>query len=426
MVTIFLVIASITETVFLVGSLTTHSYQERLRNVTRVISFVVFSMFMLTWVVPWSFRWYGFAALLLIWAARGLWALFPIKKREVEYTIRSVTLRAAAAMLLTFISLTPALIFPPYRPLPTTGTHNVAAAHFTYTDKGRIESFTNNGEYRKVNAACWYPQNEGGHVYPLVIFSHGGLGTDSSNESLYLELASHGYVVCSIGHPYHDLWTTDVDGRVTFISMDYFQELQREDAKRDKQQSYRYYQRWMDIRTGDINFALDTILENAADGRGGLYGLVDVKKIGVIGHSLGGAAALAIPRQRNDIGAVIAIEAPFLYDIVGVENDKFVFQSDVYPVPVLNVYSDASWGHLSEWPQYERNYELLSSPQTTVFNLHLNGAGHYSLTDLALASPMLTNMLEGRQSNQDRQKYLREVNRACLEFFDHYLVGDNS
>lgn len=48
------------------------------------------------------------------------------------------------------------------------------------------------------------------------MFSHGGLGTETSNESLYLGLTSHGYVGCSIGHPYHALWTKNEDGRLTF------------------------------------------------------------------------------------------------------------------------------------------------------------------------------------------------------------------
>jgi hypothetical protein len=101
--------------------------------------------------------------------------------------------------------------------------------------------------------------------YPLVLFSHGGLAIQSSNESLYLELASHGYVVCSIGHPYHALWTTDENGRITWVSMDYFWELQQEDASRNKVQSYHYYQKWMETRMGDSNFVLDRFLKNAAD-----------------------------------------------------------------------------------------------------------------------------------------------------------------
>lgn len=325
-------------------------------------------------------------------------------------------------LVLVLLAATPFVLFPPHQPLPVTGPHAVATTRHTYTDVSRVEQFSGQEKNRRVNVAFWYPQvAPRGETFPLVVFSHGGLGTETSNESLFLELASHGYVVASIGHPTHALWTRGEDGHTTFVSREYFNELQREDAKTDKQQSYRYYQKWMATRTDDINFVIDTILAKAAGGTGGVYALVDGARIGVMGHSLGGSAALAMPRQRDDIDAVIALEAPFLYDIIGVEEGEFLWLDAAYPAPVLNIYSDSSWSHLAEWPQYARNHELLASASPTAVSLHLPGAGHFSLTDLALASPLLTRLLEGGQPTQGRAGYLRAVNQACLDFFDRYL-----
>lgn len=330
--------------------------------------------------------------------------------------------RLVVALLLVCLLAMYALVFPPHQPLAATGNYDVATARYTYADERRIEQFTSSGESRRVNAAFWYPENaDGAETFPLVVFSHGGLGLETSNESLYLELASHGYVVCAIGHPYHAFWTRGEDGRIAYVSLDYFRDFQRENARRDRQQSYRFYQEWMETRTGDINFVIDTILENATNGVNDVYGLVDGTRIGVMGHSLGGAAALAVPRQRDDIEAVIALESPFLYDIVGVENGEFVFTDQPYPVPVLNIYSDSSWSHLAEWPQYARNYALLSEAPATAVSLHLPGAGHFSLTDLSLSSPLLTRLLEGGQPGTDSEAYLKAVNTACLDFFDRYL-----
>ncbi len=325
-------------------------------------------------------------------------------------------------LLLLILAALLALLFPPHEPLTPSGAYTVATARYTYTDESRIEQFSDSGENRKVNVTLWYPNDrEGNETYPLIVFSHGGLGTENSNESLFLELASHGYVVASVGHPYHALWTKAEDGRVTFVNMDYFRELQREDAKRDKEQSYRYYRSWMETRMGDINFAINTILMKKAENVGGVYNLIDIERIGVIGHSLGGSAVLGIPRQRDDIDAVIALESPFLYDIVGVENNEFIWLDEAYPAPVLNIYSDSSWERLSEWAQYGRNAEFLSEPPIDTFNLHLSGAGHFSLTDLPLASPSLVRLLEGGNTATDHEAYLQAVNQACLEFFDRYL-----
>ena len=344
------------------------------------------------------------------------------KSGHEQHKTRWIVMVTSLTVLLLLAAAVRILIFPPYEPLTPTGPYAVATSRYTYTDENRLETFVGNKAYRQVNVTVWYPQPvAGGETFPLVLFLHGGLGLETSNESLYLELASHGYVVWAIGHPHHALWTRDTDGRITFVNRDYSRALQREDARSDGQQSFSYYQEWMAIRTGDINLVLDTILQQAVNGAAGVYRLVDVERIGVMGHSLGGAAALAIPRQRTNIAAVIALEAPFLYDIVGVANGEFVWLEEAYPSPVLNIYSDSSWEYLHEWPQYGRNAALLTEPPATVYNLHLPGAGHFSLTDLVLVGPLLVRFLEGEASSQDGSEYLQAVNHACLTFFDRYL-----
>lgn len=79
----------------------------------------------------------------------------------------------------------------------------------------------------------------------------------------------------------------------------------------------------MELRTDDLNFVLDKIIEQAADTNKEMkvYSLIDKERIGAMGHSLGGSAALGIGRQRNDVAAVIALESPFLCDIQGVNDD---------------------------------------------------------------------------------------------------------
>jgi hypothetical protein len=45
--------------------------------------------------------------------------------------------------------------------------------------------------------------------------------------------------------------------------------------------------------------------------------------------------------MKNDVGAVIALEPPFMCDIDGVEGGEFIFAASLSS-PVLNVYS-AMW-----------------------------------------------------------------------------------
>jgi len=327
-----------------------------------------------------------------------------------------------AALLSVFVVVVVGirLIFPQHEPLATTGEYAVASILYTYMDESRIESYTSTGAPRKVNVEYWYPENVDG-VIPLVIFSHGALGIRSSNVSMYRELASHGYVVSALDHPYQAFWARDDKRKLTFINLGYLSDLQRENAKVDKQQSFEFYQQWMQIRMGDINLVLDTIIEAVDNDKVGVYSLLDTANIGVMGHSLGGSAALGIGRQREDVQAVIALEAPFLYDIVGVDDDAFVFIDAIYPIPVLNIYSDDSWENLSEWSQYARNSALLSDSGATAFNVHISGAGHLALTDLALSSPFLVRLLDRTPTTRDSTEVLHLINRLSLEFFDYFL-----
>ena len=308
--------------------------------------------------------------------------------------------------------------------IDVTGDYPVSSVTYTYTDVNRVETFTDTGENRQINVGLWYPENEKG-TYPLIVFSHGGISTKTSNESLYNELASHGYIVASIEHTYHSLFAKNEDGNTILIDSGYMKELNSEDAKTNPQQSYEYYQKWMKVRTQDISFVIDYIISQAQGvNEHSIYKLVDTSKIGVMGHSLGGSAALSVGRTRNDIKGVIALESPFMDDINGVKDGKFVFEDEVYPTPVLNVYSDSSWYHLGQWPQYAQNYKLLSETDAQAFNVHISGVGHFTLTDLALTSPILTRMLNGFKSTTDTRYGLQVVNDVSLRFFDFYLKGE--
>jgi dienelactone hydrolase len=413
-----LILLLLLEAVLMVYRIKTKSMQRKLTAALRTASVLILAALCTLSVVTWGFRYYALAAVLVISALMNT-AQF-LRKREIGVTLKPVRLirKAVGMSALLCIALLPAIIFPEYRPLPTTGEYRVATATRHFSDTSRIETYAKHGGARTLAAEFWYPADTKGK-FPLVVFSHGSFGTRTSNESLYRELASHGYVVCSIDHTYQCFYTTNKSGKLLFISSEFMDEIRRENAGEDKQRSYKLYKKWMAVRVGDIDFVIDTIKAGSDD----LYGLINTDKIGVIGHSLGGAAALGVGRMRNDIGAVVALEAPYLCDILGVENDEFVFEHTDYPVPILNVYSDSSWPNLEKWPQYGKNVQLLSGSDKDAFNLHIAGVGHLSLTDLSLASPMLTRILNGHSSSVSAESCLLRINKSCLGLFDCYLKG---
>ncbi|MGI6004975.1 MAG: alpha/beta hydrolase family protein [Christensenellales bacterium] len=393
----------------------------------RIAAFVIFVLLAVLEVIQWSPRYYALGFLLLLLAVIAAASLVYKRDEKRDFKALWVVLKAVAMTGILLAAALPAIVFPQRKLLEVTGQYQVATAEYAYTDTSRIETYTDTGENRKLNVAFWYPwdydQSSPGGC-PLVVFSHGSMGIKTSNESLYRELASHGYVVCSIDHTYQCLYTTDENGHTKWIDMGFMRELRAEDAKSDRRQSVAYYQKWMAVRTGDIQFTIDQILAEAKkDDAETAYRLIDARKIGVMGHSLGGSAVLGVGRLRDDVGAVMALESPFLCDIEGVEDGEFVWNGATYPAAVLNIYSDSTWSHLDQWPQYAANQALLSDTGANAFNVHISGTGHLGLTDLSLTSPLLTRLLDGRRAEISAEDCLKTINRISLEFFDCYLKG---
>lgn len=422
---IFLTTA-ITEIILITFCIKTESYQKKTRAILRIITLIVFMILIVFKAIPWSFRHYSMLILLFLMALSGITSLLLGRAEKNNYKLWKTLLKGTVLILLFLLSSLPAIVFNEYEPLKTTGKYGVEAETYTYTDEKRIEAFTDRGENRSLNVDFWYPDDKSQvNAYPLVVFSHGSMGVRTSNESLYRELASHGYVVCSIDHVYHSLYSAGVDGKVIRIDRDYLSDLKAEDAKSDREQSFRYYKEWMKLRCDDIDFVIDYILDQTLKNEaGGVYELVDANRIGLAGHSLGGAAVLGTGRNRKDIDGVIALEAAFLCDIKGVEDGEFIWENESYPVPLLNIYSDSSWNNLGNWPQYAANNKLLFSNRPDIFNIYIEGTGHLGLTDLSLVSPFLTNILDGKSQTLDSEHSLQRINRACLEFFDYYLKGE--
>lgn len=270
--------AVVVEIAFAAFCVITESSQQKIRSIIRVAALTILLPLIVLQIIDWSPRYYALGILLLILAVIGIVDLIRRKEEKRPYKAARVILKAIGMTVLVFAATLPSIVFPQYNMVETSGEYQVATSAYTYTDTNRIETYTDTGEYRKLNVKMWYPENTETQ-YPLIVFSHGGISSKSSNESLYHELASNGYVVCSIDHTYHCLFTTDKDGHTTWIDNDYMQELFVEDAKSDRQQSYEYYQKWMKIRTGDISFVIDHILQEAQNNEADrIYTLVNTAK----------------------------------------------------------------------------------------------------------------------------------------------------
>ncbi|MDQ6604751.1 MAG: hypothetical protein M3Z19_18680 [Chloroflexota bacterium] len=151
-----LVIAVVMEVAFATYCTITKSYQQRVRSIVRIGALAAFVLATLVSVIAWGLRWYGFAALLLIWATLGARTLRHTGlsmggRQEKGYKTGRSVIKALAMLSLVFVALLPALVFPAYQRIATTGEHTVATAVYTLVDEHRVESYANTGKNRTIN-----------------------------------------------------------------------------------------------------------------------------------------------------------------------------------------------------------------------------------------------------------------------------------
>lgn len=417
-------IALIFEVTFAIYCVVTKQHHRKIKNWIRIVVFILFVLLTLTSVILWSFRWVMLSILLFLLAAKGAISLIGHKATYRNYKTSSLVWKSIFMIVVVVLALTPAIVFPQHTSPKVTGKYKVSTATYTYIDKRRIEKFVSNGQNRSVNVEFWYPKNAKGK-YPLLVFSHGAYGVKASNTSTYTELASHGYVVVSIDHPYHSFYTISEDGKRTLINSDYNREVSNanKDGFYTKEETYGLIQKWMKLRTDDMNFVIDTILAKAKSDNNPIYQQVNPEKIGVFGHSMGGSASVWLDRKRDDIRAVVNIDAPFFSELVyKKDTDEFVASDKAFTTPLLNIYSDDVWGQLNNNSTYVAN-KLNNQQFKEAYTVHFKGAKHLSLTDLPLFSPILANTLQGGKADIDPYYCIENENKLILKFFDFELKG---
>ncbi len=418
MITLVLLLAL--EMYFLVWSIKTRSNHREEKGIVSIALLVLFGLLLGTGVFEWSFRYVMLLIVLVLQALAG--AMILIRKKEKEYRLRKNIFRFVRNSFIFVFALFLAILCPQYEQLKTTGKYEIATAKYTWTDNSRVESFSQSGENRALTVEFWYPKNAD-KTYPLVVFSHGAFGFSGSNYSTFAELASNGYVVASIGHTYHAFFTKDTDGKVTIVNTDFINKAIEISSNQDtghEEEVYNTTREWMKLRTDDENFVIDTILkEGESDKADFLFSIINPERIGLMGHSLGGASSAQVGRDRNDIDAVIVLDGTMLGEEVAFDNNKVVLNNVPYPVPLLNIYAE---DHYTNSKKYEGdNYSNFHATQNAVcaYETVFLKAGHLNFTDLPLFSPTLAKMLG--VGTIDKKYCVETMNKLVLEFFNCYL-----
>ena len=405
----------------LVYQLATKNRQSKVKHIMRIAAFAIFSLFLITSVYWWGFRWIGLFILLAVFAIFS--AIYFIKppKEEKEYRCLTAVLSCINGCVLLTICILPGILFPQFNPVASTGPYAVDTTSVTFVDTSRVDPFSETGENRKLTVQFWYPAvEEGSNTFPLAIFSHGSFGYRGSNLSTFKDLASNGYVVCSIDHSYHAFFVQHNDGSTTLVNMDFLNDaINITNGDYDEKTTYNKTHEWLDLRTDDMNFVLNKILSNAnREIPESVCALINPEKIGLFGHSLGGAAAAQLGRERPDVDAAIVIDGTMIGEELAFESGYATLNTEAYPVPLLNLYNDS---HYEDAKLLGTAYNNLSASAHALeaYNVVVRGSGHLNFTDLPLFSPALARMLG--TDEVDSPYCIETMNQIVLDFFDHTL-----
>ena len=341
----------------------------------------------------------------------------------------------------------------PFENLPSpSGNYKVGTHVYTWVDTDRYEWFTDISEdYRKIVVQIWYPaisvsgmpvpyldnwQRRIGPIaeqielprmlihsikdiqsnsyldaeidnndrpYPLIIFSHGLGGMRMQNTIQMEALASEGYIALAIEHAYDANITLFDDGGTA-------------DYRSGAEGELNTHEFWalripqINTRAEDVSFVLNHI-GNLQEEKDSFWKFIDLDRIGIMGHSFGGATSIVASSRDKRLGACINLDGW----MVPVESS--IIQSGM-KIPFLYM-GRPKW-------ETELNYlkldSLISVSTAPSEKLILPGTKHFDYSDTPQFSPLARKV--GVTGKMSAEALRDTLNTRILHFFDTYLLSD--
>ncbi|MDX9990445.1 MAG: hypothetical protein RBS68_00220 [Anaerolineales bacterium] len=355
------------------------------------------------------------------------------------------------ALLLAVSVALPSLLPVPSIPKPD-GPFSVGTTSFELVDEARAERYAQSPGPRRLMVQVWYPAKPGpddklapwmdsaeifapalsdfikmpawflDHLkyaktssyqnaaadtangpYPLILFSHGWRGFREQNTFQMQELASRGYVVASIQHTYGAILTVFPDGTIAPNNPSALPSGVPQDEYDAAARAL--VNQWSE----DIAYTLDTLAQwNNSDPQGRFSGLLDLERVGAMGHSTGGGAAIQFCAKDARCKAGLTMDA-FMTPVAETTLENGIRQPFLYLFS--QVWADDAGSKNNRL--FDRFYSHLGQP-APVFTVL--GTNHYDFSDLPALSPLAPQLgLKGPLNGGRVQEILLAYTRA---FFD--------
>lgn len=332
------------------------------------------------------------------------------------------------------------------------GPFRVATAVFQLTDSNRNEDEEFGGGKREVVVQAWYPSNckgrkpapyrrwkettalsfyqrfvwtnscEGGPVstggapFPVLIFEPAMNGRRTSSTFLVEELASQGYVVFAIDHPYNSGPVELSNGKVLQIPPSPLEHL----GTLGLDGFYAVVDKEVKKQTADTVFVLDSIETWNEDPTNIFHRRLDLDRIGALGHSLGGSVAAETSLVDPRIRAVFGMSSPLL----GAARQDGVKVPFFEIIEKISLLSEAQLAQLSPDERVDAAGDIADMKNLAWnFAEHggylavLNGADHSSFSDRAILADV--GLRWGKAATEEHRFSI--IRRYAVEFFSEAL-----
>ena len=370
------------------------------------------------------------------------------KRPELEaYDSRKkLIVLTSMALIMTSLAI---WAFPLYEMPTPPGNYEIGTVTYDFTETGNVEKYGElKGENRRIKVQVWYPTDsikglkrvpwlEDGRVvaralatemnapkfildhtkdvlshayadaqmshavetYPIIVLSHGWTGFRNLHTDLAETMASNGYIVFGIDHTFGSQITVFKDG--TIMKLDHLALPDREET----QDFLNYASELVQTYADDVTFVLNQ-LSGFNDGlfSSAFKGRLNLDKIGLLGHSTGGGADVAVAINDARIKAVLGMDAwvePVADDVL----------SKGLKVPALFLRS-------GQWETGYNNTYLTKLIDNSLIGTELyqiDGTTHIDFT-MAYMYSRLTRYI-GFTGDVDRKTFADIQNRFILDFF---------
>ena len=348
----------------------------------------------------------------------------------------------------------------PERPFPApTGPHAIGMSEFLWTDESRSEIFTRDADdTRSVAVRVWYPTDDPGepgamyvadmaefgdgqdfvpvtHVrtnaiqdaapapgpFPVLVYHHGGSWTRFTSTFTTEELASHGYVVVSVGHNGFNK-TQFLPGGASVVPDTLTFPEPSGDLLADALAGWdfldeHHFTAWV----ADAVFVVDQL--DALNGSGRFAGRLDLDRIGMYGWSFGGATSIEMSAIDERVKAAVDHDGQLFGSAPRVGTDKPFMLMHNTELPEAPPSDDpaVAEANAKALEQLMAVVDSTSAAMRTAstgdwYDVSISGTNHGSFSDLVLFLPGSSPGIEPARGHEI-------INALTVAFFDRYLKG---